>query len=769
MKAVIMAGGEGTRLRPITCSMPKPLVPLCTKPVLAYILDLLAEHGCTDATLTLMYLGKQIESYFAEEEYPGIRLHYAYEETPLGTAGSVKNAVPAVDEPLLIISGDAMCDFDLSAALAFHREKGAAATLVVKRVKDPREYGLVSVGADGKIAGFVEKPPLSHCVTDLANTGVYILSPQVLERIEPGKKNDFASDVFPAMLADGLPLYAYEDKGYWCDIGDIDSYQRCQKDMLEGKVRCRIPAKNQNGIYCNSDLSRYQCKIIPPAFIGENVDIGSGTLIAEGTVIGDHAVIGRDCKVRGSILHDCCYLGDRVTCNEAVVCADARLLRDSAAYEHAVLGEGAMLGEDSRLLGGIKLWNKKETASGLTVGDDVKYGSAKSIVIDDDGISGETNVTVTPELAAKIGASLGSLKAGGTVGVACNFTKSGTALKQALIAGAVAAGANVLDFGEAAETEYEFCLNRTKADFGAYLDSNIITNIFLSDRCGIPMMRSMERKLENAVNRGAYKKAAWNDFGMTLWMGELKKLYQLSLLQTISGDLQGMAARVKSSSSRVKELLEDTLKRLGCGRREGIILNLTADGRQVSVYTEETGYLFHEKALCLVCLSEFMDGRDVVVPYDAPSVLEDMAARYGRKVLRYYASPCDRSDSEARKAAEETLFLNDGLVLSVKLLSFLKRRGMTLREALRLLPQFERSTRLIGVKGSTAAVMKALCPQEQAIGEGVSIRTEDGNMLIKPMKSGKGIFLFAESVRSETAEELCDLFERRIRDQEQNA
>ena len=151
LKAVIMAGGEGTRLRPITCSMPKPLVPLCGKPVLCYILELLRQHGCEGAVMTLLYLGHQIEAQFPEREYLGIPLGFCYEEHPLGTAGSVKNAMPSSAEPILVISGDAMCDFDLTAAMEYHRAKRAAATLVVKRVADPREYGLVSRAADGRI------------------------------------------------------------------------------------------------------------------------------------------------------------------------------------------------------------------------------------------------------------------------------------------------------------------------------------------------------------------------------------------------------------------------------------------------------------------------------------------------------------------------------------------------------------------------------------------------------------------------------------------
>lgn len=768
LKAVIMAGGEGTRLRPITCSMPKPLVPLCGKPVLCYILELLRQHGCEGAVMTLLYLGHQIEAQFPEREYLGIPLGFCYEEHPLGTAGSVKNAMPSSAEPILVISGDAMCDFDLTAAMEYHRAKGAAATLVVKRVADPREYGLVSRAADGRIEGFLEKPPLSHCTTDLANTGVYILSPEVLERIPAGKNTDFASDLFPQMLAEELPLFAYEDEGYWCDIGDIRSYQQCQRDMLEGRVKCRIPAQEKNGIYSNTDLSGLHCVIEPPVFIGRGVTVGENSLIGSGSVIGDYATIGDNAKVRGGILQECSYVSDNAVCNQAILCKNARMLRGSAAYEQAVMGEDSTLGAESVLSGGARLWNKRETADGITVSGDVKYGAARNIVIDDDGISGETNRNITPELMVRLGAAVGSLKSGCTVGIASSRTGAGQSFRRALAGGITAAGANVLDFGEAFGAEYDFCLYKSEADFGIYIDSNIITNVMVSEKRGIPMMRGLERKLEGFLNRGEYKKAAWNSFGTMLDLSGLRQLYQSTLLQEAGSDLQGMSVQIKSADPLVGELLCDTLKKLGCGTRDTrLSLILSPDGRNLSVHTPETGYLFPEKVLCLVCLGEFLNGNDVAVPFETPLAVEQLAQRYGRQALRYYSSPCDETDAQARRMLAEHIPLRDGFVLAVRLLAFLKQRGMTVSEAARLLPEFGTASRLVGLHGGPAAVMKHFSSNGQSRGEGVSIIDGDSRILLRPMKSGRGIMLFAESLRSETATELCDFYEKKIHETEQ--
>lgn len=764
LKAVIMAGGEGTRLRPITCSTPKSLVPVCGKPVIDYLLELLKKHQCRQVTMALFYLGHQIEAHYPEREYQGLPLEFCYEETPLGTAGSVRNAVGETTEPLLVISGDQICDFDLTAAIRYHQEVRAAATLIAKRVDDLREYGLLQQDSTGRVIGFLEKPPLSRCTTDLANTGIYILSPEAIKLIPLGEKRDFAADLFPAMLERGMPIFAYEETGYWCDIGDLHSYQKCQRDLLDGKSVYALPKTKQEGVYSNTDLSSLHCKIEPPVYIGQGVTIGENSFLGSGTVIGDHVTIGENVKIRSGILHDCSCISDHATCNRAVLCKNARMLCGSAAYEGAILGEGATLGIGSTLASGARVWNQKEIAENILVTGDVKYGAARSIIIDDDGISGETNRTITPELMTKLGAAAGSLKPSCTIGIASNRTKSGRAFRQALSAGITAAGANVLDFGETIGSEYDFCLSKSDADFGIYVDSNILTNILLTEKRGIPMMRHLERNLEHAMNRGEYKQAGWNSFGLALDMSDLRQLYQNSLLQEAGADLRGVSVQVKSADPRVSELLRDTLKKLGCNTRSTrLSLMISPDGRSLSVYTPESGYLFPEKVLCMVCLAEFLDGKDVAVPFDAPLVLEEFGKQYGRRVLRYDPSPCDQTDMETRQMLARRMTLRDGMVLAIRLLSFLKNRGMTVSEASRLLPEFQTASRLVGVQTSPGAVLRQLDVEHSDRKDGTAIVEERGRVLLRPMKSGRGILLLAESNKSETAAELCDFYEQKIR------
>ena len=296
-----MAGGEGTRLRPLTCDLPKPMARLCGRPMMEYILQLLEKQGVQQASVTLRYLPSAISEHFGKR-YHSMSLTYVVEEQPLGTAGSVKGAAKDFDgdEDILVISGDALTDFDLSAAAEFHRRQGAAATLIVTRVEDPREFGLVCYDDEGRVIGFVEKPGWAQAVTDAANTGIYLLSPSVLSFIPDDKPFDFAKDLFPLLLSQKLPLYAYEAQGYWCDIGSLTTYLSCQRDLLEGRVKGFPMPKD--GLCVRGERPQGEYLLVPPVYIGERVTVGDGAQIGPFAVLDDDCCVGSGAKIRGSVL-----------------------------------------------------------------------------------------------------------------------------------------------------------------------------------------------------------------------------------------------------------------------------------------------------------------------------------------------------------------------------------------------------------------------------------------------------------------------------------
>src|SRR5947209_10272373 len=225
MKAVIMAGGEGTRLRPLTSNSPKPMMPLANRPMMEHIVRLLKEHGFDEIVVTLAFLPQAIRTYFGDGSEFGVRMVYATEETPLGTAGSVLNARQELTERFLVISGDVLTDFDLSDIVRFHDENKAMATIGLKAMDNPLEFGIVITRDDGTIERFLEKPTWGQVFSDTINTGIYVLEPEVFDFIAEGQSVDFSSDVFPAILAKDLPLLGHVVDGYWEDVGTLEAYR----------------------------------------------------------------------------------------------------------------------------------------------------------------------------------------------------------------------------------------------------------------------------------------------------------------------------------------------------------------------------------------------------------------------------------------------------------------------------------------------------------------------------------------------------------------
>ena len=287
MKAVVMAGGEGSRLRPLTINRPKPMVPLADRPVMAQIIELLKLHNIRDIVVTVQYLATVIQDTFGDGSAYGVHIEYVVEEKPLGTAGSVKNAQHLLDEPFLVISGDALTDIDLARLCHVHQERGSLATLTLKRVDNPLEYGVIITGEDGRIEQFVEKPSWGEVFSDTVNTGIYMIDPQALDYIEPGETADWSKDVFPKMLQHGVPLFGHIAAGYWTDIGSLQEYMRATADYLAGKVNLpRLGWRVCDDIWTDGDVD-----IAPNAQLHGPIFLGAGVKLKDGVVIHGPTVI----------------------------------------------------------------------------------------------------------------------------------------------------------------------------------------------------------------------------------------------------------------------------------------------------------------------------------------------------------------------------------------------------------------------------------------------------------------------------------------------
>ena len=361
MKAMIMAAGVGSRLEPLTCNIPKPMVPVVNRPAMEYIINLLAYNGITQIAANLWYLPDKIKTYFGDGHKFGVELHYSLEKDLMGTAGGVKKLEQFLDETFVIISGDALTDIDLWDLISKHQQSHALATIALKEVADPRQFGVVIVEEDGRIKAFQEKPRLQDALSKLANTGIYVFEPEIFKLIPADTVYDFGKQLFPKLVETGAPFYGHKMKGYWCDIGSLTQYRLAHYDVLKGLVKIDIPGIwHPNATYVGertiiAPTARVGSKVV----VGNNCHIGDGVEIFGETVIGDHCVIEEGTSIFGSIIWHNTQIGRDARLVECVVGSECYLKDGSVIGAGVILSDECIVEPGSVIEANSKIWPGK--------------------------------------------------------------------------------------------------------------------------------------------------------------------------------------------------------------------------------------------------------------------------------------------------------------------------------------------------------------------------------------------------------------------------
>lgn len=523
MKAVLMAGGEGSRLRPLTIGRPKPTVPVVNKTVMDHILALLKSHGITEVVVTVRYMANAIQDTFEDGRNLGMHLTYVVEEQPLGTAGSVRNAARYLDDTFLVLSADALTDFDLTQIVAAHRERGAHATLTLTHVPNPLEYGVINTAEDGRITQFLEKPSWSEVTSDTVNTGIYVLEPEVLDLIPDDAAYDFSNELFPRMLALRKPLFGYIAEGYWCDVGNIEEYRRANSDVLYGRLKLTSPIGHHvgGGIWVGDDVQiAPSAQLFGPIYLGHGVKIKGNVTIYGPSVIRDYTVIDSYSRIERSILWRNNYVGENCELRGAIVARQCSIKSHVMVYEGAVIGDNCVVGEGSSIHADVKLWPHKEIEAGATVKDSIIWGNqARRALFGRFGVTGVVNVDLTPEFAAKLGAALGaSLPKGSYVALNRDTHRSSRMLKRALISGVPGTGINVWDLGNVPVPVVRYFV-RTRKDTTAGVHVRLspfdqrVVDIRFIDHRGMNQSKADERTVERIFFREDFRRAYLDEIG----------------------------------------------------------------------------------------------------------------------------------------------------------------------------------------------------------------------------------------------------------------
>ncbi|MBQ7568051.1 NTP transferase domain-containing protein [bacterium] len=522
MKAVIMAGGEGTRLRPMTVTSPKPMLPLCNRPVLEYVFDLLVRHGIDTVILTMHYLADDIISYFNDGFGYQLKIIYSTEDEPLGTAGSIKKIEQYLDDTFLVISGDALTDLDISRLLAYHREKNAVATLTLTRVEKPVEYGVVITEESGRIQRFLEKPSWGEVFSDQVNTGIYVLEPEILKLMEPGKAYDFSKDIFPQLLEHERGLYGYVTNTYWCDMGDLDNFRKCVQDLFNGKVLHElVGTERKRGIWVGEGT-----KISPsatlegPLLIGRNCHIGSDAYIGPYTCLGDNCSIGDGAFLLRGILFNNVFFGRRSHGTNCIVGRRCTIKSNVILSDGCVVGDDCHLGRGVRLAAKVKIWPNKRIADGNTVSMDIVWGKlASGALFGQNGVLGLGNIEITPEFAMRLGAAYGTLMPkGATVSTSRDAHAVSRLINRAIICGFNSVGVNIMDCRlNPAPVSRQMVSDNPNLCGGIhtriYQDNPRYIEIEFFDHRGVNIDASIERKIDNIFSRQDFRRTEADEVG----------------------------------------------------------------------------------------------------------------------------------------------------------------------------------------------------------------------------------------------------------------
>jgi mannose-1-phosphate guanylyltransferase / phosphomannomutase len=816
LKVIIMAGGEGSRLRPLTCDRPKPMVPIMNRPMMEHIVALLKDHSLTDIGVTLQYLPEQIKHYFDDGQEFGVRMQYFIEESPLGTAGSVKNAGNFLDETFLVISGDALTDFDLKRAIRFHREKGGVATLVLTSVEKPLEYGVVIAGEDGRIRQFLEKPSWGEVFSDTVNTGIYILEPEALQYVPEGAKFDFAQDLFPLLMAKGYPLYGYVAEGYWCDIGNLQQYHQAHLDILEGKVHVTIPEHQQSpGVYVGENVVIEEgATIHGPVMIGRGARISRGAEVGSFSVIGPNTLIESGASLKRSLTWRNAYIGPQTEIRGAMLCNRVRVLQGSALYEGVVVGDDTVIEENCTLKPNVKVWPHKRVESGSIVSDSLIWGTkpAKSL-FGFDGISGIVNLEVTPELVAKLSVAYGSLLGEGSgVVVSSDDWKASRMLKDAAVSGLLSAGIRVYDLGVTVTPITRQAVKKLDVKGGIHIqlakETNTHTRIRFMDADGLDLAKGWERKIEQTYYREDFKRIKGLDVGETVALKNFTEEYRDSLLAGLDLPLfAGIRRKVVLAYTNpwLYGLLVPLLQQLNCEvitlsspagdpltllalqehfadvteavRRMdadlGVVMDANAE--QLVLFDRQGRVIADDLYLALLSLIVFRSGRECVmaVPVTAPGVIEQLARQHHGRVLRTKTAPRSLMEAlcgdEMRRGKYDPFMLSfDALASLTRILEFIATEDTGLAELVESIPPFYLHKKDVDCSwGDKGAVMRRLIEDTQdddvELLDGVKVRHGNGWALVLPDSERPVYRVYGESFSAETAEELTDLYIEKVK------
>ncbi len=794
MKAVLMAGGFGTRIQPLTHSVPKPMVPLLNRPMMEHILVRLRDAGIREVVVLLYYMPDVIRNHFGDGSGLGMRLEYVLPDDDYGTAGAVKLAEEFLDSTFLVMSGDVITDFDLTEIVAFHRARRTPVTITLTRVPNPLQFGVVIVDQDGRILRFLEKPGWGEVFSDTVNTGIYVLEPEVFAHIPKGRPYDFSKDLFPLLLGNGIPIYGCTAEGYWRDVGDPDSYRSAVQDVLEGRVGLEFPGRpirvEGGTVWAEDEGFR-----MPDGLrVRGTVVMGTGAVLEgggeiENTVIGPGCRIGAGVSLSGSVLWRDVSVGEGSRLRRVVLCDRVRVGREVRMEHGAIVAEGSEVGDRASLEKDVMVWPDKKVEAGSVLSANLVWGDKwKKSVFEGGTVEGRTNVELSPEFAAKLGAALGSiLRPESAILVGRDYLKASRMLKRAFLGGILSTGVHVHDAKMVPVPVLRFKLASFGEVGGVYFQQSPTdsrgTEVVFYDDAGNRIDTGLEKSIERIFFKENFRRVHHGEVGAIQELTGVGTFYREGFLRELDAD--AVRARrfrvvVDLDNGTTGEFLPPLLNSLGC---RTVVLNAYPDERRlmrrmydvdralrqvgdiVRALKADVGFFVspggqnlrvvddrgqvredHETLLLILSLlaRTHPDGVRVFLPVSAPRVLDgrEPALRITRgKTTSLRTSDMHDygfiNEAEGKYSFPRFLHAPDAMFAAAKILELLARSGADVGEVLDDLPPFAYERREIPcpaeLKGQVMRRMSEdSVDKEASFIDGVQVFLGETSVLVLP-------------------------------------
>ncbi len=824
MKAVIMAGGFGTRIQPLTNSIPKPMLPIMNRPMMEHILKKVKSAGITDIVVLLYFKPEVITEYFKDGSDFGVNITYVKPDDDYGTAGAVKKAEKYLDETFLVVSGDLVTDFDFKEIIGYHQVKNSKLTITLTSVEDPLQFGVVITDKEGRILRFLEKPGWGEVFSDTINTGIYIIEPEILKYIPENVPFDFSKDLFPLLMKQGITLYGYKAKGYWRDVGNPESYREVFKDIFSGKVKVFIPGEKitkDNGVIYTEEGSEIPdtVKVEGTVVLGKNVTIKDDVCL-KNVVIGNRTEIGKDTSINDSVIWWETKIGENCLFNNSVICNNVEIGNNVKAEKGVIIAEKTEVEDNVVFEKDVIVWPEKFIEEGSIVSSNLIWGEKwKKTVFEGGKVSGRTNIELSCEMAAKLGETFGSiLPKGSVVLMSRDYHRASRMLKRAFLGGILSTGINVIDLKLLSPPVMRYLVQNTNAVAGIHFRQSpsnpTYTEILFYDNDGMPIDTNTEKSLDRIFFRERFRRVNFNEIGEIQEQHYLKDQYKerfLSLIDTAAIKSTKFKIVADVLNGAVAEIYPKLLNELSI---ENITLNAYFDERKlanipvlqktaidnvakiVKTLDMDAGFvlfpsghklklladtgenILNHKALLLILLliDKTVDKQvKVYLPVSAPDVLdelfENIIVERGKTTslkANFLKDYYFFGNIQGNYTFTELSFAPDSMFTSIKVLEMLAKTGEKISSALNQIPDYFFKHIVIGCPTNMKGKMmrkftEEAMDKEASFIDGVKIFEGGKNwVLMIPDQYEDTIHLYIQAENEEKGKELIKVYTEKI-------